>query len=131
MINCTYDLKVRLRLWSLYFALSFSLSFFPTEEYLPVLTDAMRYLSASFSALSQTRKDMIGNDLGEPLPRLCTWETNIGVNELLDCDIGINLSIFTPHSTRGAAGSQTCKLLAEVGKVLSKSILSQGGQYKV
>ena len=39
----------------------------PTEEYHPVLTDAVRCLSASFSALSQTRKDVIRNDLGEPL----------------------------------------------------------------
>jgi hypothetical protein len=54
------------------------------ESYLESLMDGQ--LSAAFSTLCQIRKDVIRNDLGEPMARLCTWDTAVGQQALFDCD---------------------------------------------
>jgi len=33
------------------------------------------------------RKDVLRNDTGEPLARLCTWDTTIGQDWLFVCDV--------------------------------------------
>ena len=48
------------------------------ESYLKKITDTVRCISMAFSQLSQTRKEIIRNSLGEPLARFCTWETPVG-----------------------------------------------------
>lgn len=58
------------------------------EDHLEEISDIVRGLSASFSALSQVRKDIIRNDLGDPVAKLCTWETKVGQEFLFEGDVG-------------------------------------------
>ena len=61
------------------------------RHYLVFLTDAMQCLSAVFSQLNQTCKDVIRNDLGEPMSHLFIWDTAIGETSLFECDIAKKL----------------------------------------
>ena len=58
-----------------------------TEDHLQEMSDCLRCLGAMFSLLNHTRKDLVRNDAGEPLSRLCTWETPVGTDKLFDVDV--------------------------------------------
>ena len=59
-----------------------------TEDHLMDLSNCLRFLGATFSLLNQVRKDIVRNDVGDPIARLCNWETAVGTSFLFDCDVG-------------------------------------------
>lgn len=46
------------------------------EDYLERITDAVRLISMSFAQLTQTRRDVHRNAVGDPLTPLCIWGTD-------------------------------------------------------
>ena len=62
-----------------------------TETYLEALSDSIRLLTAAFNQLSQSRKDVIRNDLQYPIAKLCNWDIPVGPTDLLGVDIGKKL----------------------------------------
>ena len=59
----------------------------PLSEYLTPFTDIVRLSSAAFSLLSQTCKDIIRNDMGYPISKLCNWKYKVGVENLFEDDL--------------------------------------------
>jgi hypothetical protein len=58
-----------------------------TATYLESMSDTTRLLGAAFSLLSQSRKDVLRNDVQYPLAKLCTWDIPVGETELIGVDI--------------------------------------------
>ena len=58
----------------------------PLSEYL-TNTDIVPLSSAAFSLLSQTRKDIIRNDMSYPISKLCNWKCKVGVENLFEDDL--------------------------------------------
>ena len=59
----------------------------PIAHYLEPLTDVVRLLSAALSLLSQARKDIIRNDMGYPISKLCNWKYKVGGDQLFEDDL--------------------------------------------
>ena len=57
------------------------------DDYHQPITDAIRLSSAAFSMLSQTRKEVMRNDMKYPFGKLCTWQSNVGVDKLFGDDV--------------------------------------------
>ena len=52
------------------------------------MNDALRLVTAAFSSLSQTRKDVIRNDVRDfNFAKLCTWDTPMGQMDLFGVDV--------------------------------------------
>ena len=51
------------------------------------LTDVVRLSSVAFSLLSQTRKDLVRNELGYPMSKLCNWMYKVGADQLFEDDL--------------------------------------------
>ena len=48
------------------------------QEYLESMNDVLRLVTAAFSSLSQTRKDVIRTDVRDfNFAKLCTWDTPV------------------------------------------------------
>ena len=58
------------------------------ESHLAEVTDIVRGICTSFSSLNQVRKDIVRNELGEPMARLCSWDTPVGADTLFEGDVG-------------------------------------------
>ena len=52
----------------------------------PVMS-SIKLLSASFNCLNQARKDVIRNELHEPVAKLCNWDTPVGQKMLFGEDM--------------------------------------------
>lgn len=59
----------------------------PLEKHLGQISDIIRGIATAFSSLSQTRKDCIRNDSGDPIAKMCTWETPVGAEWLFAGDV--------------------------------------------
>ena len=60
----------------------------PTQDYVASAGDSLRLVTASFNYLSQTRKEIIKNDIKDPgLTKLCGWSTKVGQTELFPSDV--------------------------------------------
>lgn len=60
----------------------------PPEDYIGAVGDSLRLITASFNYLSQTRKEIIKNDIKDPgLTKLCGWSTKVGQTELFPTDV--------------------------------------------
>ena len=59
----------------------------PKETYLDGLMDTMNLICAAIGYLSQSRKDVIRNDYGEAVQKICTWEMPVGVDQLFGIDV--------------------------------------------
>ena len=58
------------------------------QEYLESMNDALRLVTAAFSSLSQTRKDVIRNDVCDfSFAKLCMWDTPVGQMDLFGVDV--------------------------------------------
>mgnify|MGYP001547705282 CR=1 FL=1 len=57
------------------------------ENHLPEVSDIVRALSAAFSGLNQARKDNVRADLGQPTNLVCTWDTPVGTEDLIEGDV--------------------------------------------
>ena len=61
------------------------------REHFESLEDGLKFLISAFAGLCQTRKDIVRNNLGQPLSKLCNWETDVGATKLFDVEIGKRL----------------------------------------
>ncbi len=60
----------------------------PAGSFAEELTDSLKLVTASFNALSQTRKDVARNAVRDyNFTKLCSWDTAIGVDNLFDLDV--------------------------------------------
>lgn len=55
--------------------------------FLEPLNDTVSLVSASFSYLNQARKEVVRNDLHDPIAKMCTWDTPVGVDKLFGVDV--------------------------------------------
>ena len=58
------------------------------ESHLTEITDIVQGICASFSSLNQVSKNIVRNELGEPMARLCSWDTPVGADSLFEGDVG-------------------------------------------
>lgn len=58
------------------------------EDQLRPMNDALRLLTAAFNYLHQARREVVKNDIREPvMSKLCSWEVPVGTDLLFDCDV--------------------------------------------
>ena len=58
------------------------------RDHQEALEDALKMLISCFSGLNQVRKDVIRNNMGYPLSKMCTWEIPVGATKLFDVELG-------------------------------------------
>ena len=59
----------------------------PIHAYLQSMAGGVCLMSAEFSGRHQVWKDIICNDFGDVVTKICTWETKAGWDELFKFDI--------------------------------------------